>query len=80
MRSAIDTCQKGTHMYPLHPVVARELAAAHIQDPRTAADFDRATRPAIASAPRTRHRTGQRPTVVGPGVPSRRRVQVCLCT
>jgi hypothetical protein len=67
-------------MYPLHPVVARELAAAHIQDPRTAEDLDRATRPAIASAPRTRHSTGQCPTVVGPGVPSRRRVQVCLCT
>jgi len=67
-------------MNPLHPVLACELAAAHIQDLRAAADLDRATRPATASAPRTRHRTGQRPIVVGPGVPSRRRAQACRCT
>jgi hypothetical protein len=66
-------------MNPLHPVLARELAAAHIDDLRTAADGIRATRPATASARRPRAGTGQRSTVVGPGVPSPRRAELCRC-
>jgi len=67
-------------MNPLHPVLTRELAAAHIRELRAAADLDRATRLETASALRTRHRTGQRPSVVRPGVPSRSRPHVCRCT
>ena len=67
-------------MNPLHPVLARALAAAHIQDLRAAADLDRGTRPATASPPPTRQRTDKRPIVVAPGVPPRRRAQGCRCT
>ena len=67
-------------MNPLHPVVARELAAVQIQHLHAAADLDRATRLATASTARTRRDTRQRPIVVGPGVPPRRRAHVCRCT
>jgi hypothetical protein len=65
-------------MNPLHPVVASELAAAHVQDLCAAADLDRAKQLPMPS--RTRQRTGRRRVVVGPGVLSRRGAQVCRCT
>ena len=66
-------------MNALHPVLTRELAAAHIHDLRVAADLERATRRTTASAPRTRRRTSQCLIAVGRRVRSRRREPVCRC-
>ena len=66
-------------MNPLHPVLTRELAAAHIRDLRAAADLERATRRATGSPPRTRRRTSQCLIAVGRRVRSWRREPVCPC-
>jgi hypothetical protein len=66
-------------MNPLHPALTRELAAAHIHNLRAAADFERATRRATDSAPRSRRRTGQCLVAVGRRARSWRREPVRPC-